>query len=172
MKNHYTIPKTIETWVDIIETKFNLIPLGNEDEMLSVLGIDSQDEISKIRKAFLIAYGKRIGILSYEDACFKLGIEPNPPVDNKFTVAAHKLNIIIKAINGGLEPNWTIISEPRYAPFFDLSSPDKIIEFESVVKHWHFRGSTSSSTFYFMNSESAYFVGNYFIDLYQDFMVN
>lgn len=172
MKNHYIGPKTIEEWVDTIEKYFNSIPLGNEKEMLDVLGINSKDEIEKIKKAFLIAYGKKNKLLSYEDACFKIGIEPNPPISNKFTIAAHKLNIIIKAINGGLEPNWTIISEARYAPFFDLSSPDKIIEFECVTKSWHFRGSISSSTFYFMNPESAYFVGNYFIDLYQDFIVN
>jgi hypothetical protein len=67
-------------------------------------------------------------IRTFEDACKKLGIDPNQlpevPLDEfrKPTVAAYKLMIIYAAINNGWKPDWSNYDQLKYYPWFEILS--------------------------------------------------
>lgn len=67
-------------------------------------------------------------IKTFEDACKKLGINPDQLPDvaliefRKPIIAAYKLMIIYKAINDGWVPDWSNDDEYKYYPWFGILS--------------------------------------------------
>lgn len=177
--NFYSKKQTVKEWVNTIEVKFPNIGLTNVTENIcSFLHISDSKEKKKIEKASLIAFGKKQGILSFEDACNRLKINTTlPDVTNisikygKQVIANYKLTVIIEALNDGWEPNWSDSSENKYFPWFDLSKGFSFVYVSAFVPgHWNPAYSAFGSRLTFKSSDLARFAGLYFIDLYLDSM--
>jgi len=170
-KDYYATSQTIEGWVESIEKKFHNISVRDYQEIADTLDITSPVEIDKIKKAQLIIFGKQLGVLSFEDACRKLGHTTVLPVSNKFVIAGHKLSIIAEALNEGWIPNWNNEQEYKYVPVFDMrTSATKGVSFVYVDTLWNHTHSVVGSPLCYKTNDLAYFIANYFIDLYQDYM--
>lgn len=170
-KDYYATSQTVEGWVESIENKFHNISVRDYQEIADILGVTSPLEIDKIKKAQLIIFGKRLGVLSFEDACKKLGHTTVLPISNKFVIAGHKLSIIAEAINEGWVPKYNNEQEYRYVPVFNMrTSATKEMSFDSVAIYWTNAYSVVSSHLCYKSNDLAYFIANYFIDLYQDYM--
>ena len=69
-------------------------------------------------------------IKTFEDACKKLGVDPEilpgvtglPEEFAKPIIAAYKLLIIYKAINNGWKPDWSNWNKYKYYPWFGVLS--------------------------------------------------
>jgi len=109
-------------------------------------------------------------IETFEDACEKLGINPQ---DSSFTVsqpdeiAYRKLKIIISVINEGWVPDWNNSRERKWYPWFNLSSG-----FGFAVSYYNSTGTytIACSRLCFSSEEKSNYVGKQFIDLYETFL--
>jgi hypothetical protein len=69
-------------------------------------------------------------IKTFEDACKKLGVDPEklpgvtglPEEFSKPIIAYYKLLIIYQAINNGWKPNWGDMRQWKYYPWFEVLS--------------------------------------------------
>lgn len=165
VKKYYNSVQTLNEWVDTIENKFNDISLLNTNDIIKIVGIDSDNELAKIKQAHLIVFAKKYGVLNFENACVKLGLKFNTNNFDKSTLAFNKLKIIAQVINEGWYPNWKDNQQWKYFPYFDME------------RGFSYHGTNCRNTFmtvpsalYLKTRELAYFMGNYYNDLYKDFM--
>ncbi len=123
-------------------------------------------------------------IKTYEDACKKLGVDPNAlpevsllPVKDQAPVIAHyKLIKIAEALNNGWQPDWTKSSEYKYFPYFvikkDKEHPSGFgFSFTSYADWRAF--AHVGSRLCFKSSDMALYAGEQFADLYKEyFLIN
>jgi|ERR1035437_1883286 hypothetical protein len=172
--NYYSTTQTLKEWVNTIEVKFNDLPLKDSvKQITTILSIDDKREITKITKASLIVYAKKLGVLTFEDACKKLGISPTlPDVSNilptyqKKQIAFHKLCVIAEVLNNGWEPDWNNPSQYKYFPWFDLK--EGFSYYAAII---YSTNTDVPSALCFEDTELAEFMGRYFIDLYKDYLI-
>jgi|ERR1035437_2350987 hypothetical protein len=172
--NYYSKSHTVNVWTKIIIDKFNEIGFNErEKHIATILSITSKAEIAKIKQASFNAFGKSLGIESFEDACVKLGVSNDSPkiigigdkLANKF-IAEYKLTIIIKALNNGWYPNWTDATEYKYWSWFDLS------EGFSYCYASYFSSDTSVPSALLLKSrELVLYCGEKFLPLYKVYML-
>ena len=116
-------------------------------------------------------------IKTFEDACERLGLDPNNLPDTshlefdlaKPIIAHYKLIIIFKAVNNGWIPDWTNSNEYKYYPWFEVVSSGSGLSC---------CGYDNSSTSTFVGSrlctdksEKAEFLSKQFKDLYEDYLL-
>ncbi|HRO75593.1 MAG TPA: hypothetical protein PLP27_05555 [Crocinitomicaceae bacterium] len=114
-------------------------------------------------------------IKSFEDACTKLGISTQLPdvsmlreANQKAVIANYKLDIIQEAINADWTADWNNYNQCKYCPWFGLSRSGVGFSCYGCV----FVASLSDvgSRRVFPSREIAKYVGQQFIDLYNDAM--
>ena|ERR1035437_1552132 len=166
--NYYNQSQTLNEWVNTIEAKFNDISLNTRCADISkILAIHDKDEIDKINKASLIAYGKKLGILSFEDACKKLGLETTLPDVSRLLpkyrnqqIAFYKLTVIIEAVNDGWVIDWTDSTQYKYFGWYDMQDGG----FSSYDTDYDITNTFVPSALYIKSKELAEYVGKMFID--------
>ena len=114
-------------------------------------------------------------IKTFNDACVKLGIEPILPEvsmlrpgNQKAVIANYKLDVIQEAINGDWKADWSNYHQNKYYPWFKWSSSGS--GFSSHDYYCGFTDSRVGSRRVFETSDIAEYVGEQFIDLYNDAM--
>jgi hypothetical protein len=167
--NMFTKTHTINVWSKIILKKFNYIPFSNrENHIADIFNVTSKSEIAKIKKASLIAFGKTLGIETFEDACKKLGkVFPIPQLDveyDKKLIAQYKLIIIIKVLNEGWYPNWQDSNERKYYPYFNMTDGG----FSYWNTGYHTTHTDVPSALYLKSEDLVLYCVLKFIDLYKD----
>ena len=160
VKDYYKKNQSIESLVETIETKFNDFGVNQYDELITVLGLDS-DEINNVKTALLIVYGKKLGILSFDEVCEQLGVE-----DNNQLSSFEKLKLISKVANQGWYPNWNNTNENKYFPYFEYK--EGVFSFSDVT--FNATVMRVPSALLYQSSELAYFMGVYYFDLYKDYL--
>jgi len=118
-------------------------------------------------------------IKTFDDACAKLGINPEeiklttPEQLNhhaKALVAHIKLVIITEALNDGWKPDWTDGEWNKYYPWFEMGSASGA-GFSSVgYGNWR-AYSTAGSRLCFKSRELAKYAGTQFEDIYKEAFV-
>ena len=118
-------------------------------------------------------------IKTFEDACKKLGINPE---EIKFTypdqignhanaIVAHlKLVIITQALNDGWIPNWENGKWDKYYPWFVMGSPSGV-GFSYFDYAFCYTYSTVGSRLCFKSAELAEYAGKQFEELYKEYFV-
>jgi len=159
VKDYYKKNQSIESLVETIETKFNDFGVNQYDELMTVLGLDSEER-NNVKTALLVVYGKRLGIESFDKVCEQLGVENNDELSS-----FEKLKLISKVANQGWYPNWNNTDETKYFPYFEYK--EGVFSFYFV----YFYTSTMyvPSALLYQSSELAYFMGVYYFDLYEDY---
>ena len=112
-------------------------------------------------------------IKTFEDACLQLGIDPesinnlNGTPDDK---AYQKLKIIIKCLNGDWVCDMKNFDQPKYWPYFDLSSGSGFVFSDS---YYLFTGTSTGvgSRLCFKNRAISDYCAEQFIDVYKDFLL-
>lgn len=160
VKDYYKKNQSIESLVETIETKFNDFGVSQYEELITVLGLDS-DEINNVKTALLIVYGKKLGILSFDEVCEQLGVE-----DNNQLSSFEKLKLISKVANQGWCPNWNNTDEAKYFPYFEYK--EGVFSF-SVVGYARTNMTVPSALLY-QSDDLAYFMGVYYFDLYEEYL--
>lgn len=160
VKDYYKKNQSIESLVETIETKFNDFGVSQHEELITVLGLDS-DEINNVKTALLIVYGKKLGILSFDEVCEQLGVE-----DNNQLSSFEKLKLISKVANQGWCPNWNNTDEAKYFPYFEYK--EGVFSFYTVAYRATFL--TVPSALLYQSDDLAYFMGVYYFDLYEEYL--
>lgn len=116
-------------------------------------------------------------IKTFEDACNKLGILAITPDLSSFpdeykeSVYSHyKLMIIAAAINDGWKPDWSNDDQPKYYPWFDMSSSASG-SFSCYGSDVWYSVSGVGSRLCFETREKAKYAGEQFKDLYEAYFV-
>ncbi len=170
--NYYSKSHSVNIWTKVILDKFNIIEFINrEKHIATILGITSKAELTKIKQASFNAFGKSLGIESFEDACIKLGISSDLPkiigigdkITNKF-LAEHQLTTIIKALNNGWYPNWNDSTEYKYWAWFNLSCG-----FSYYDVYYSTTLATAPSALCLKSNELALYCSQKFLHLYKDY---
>lgn len=116
-------------------------------------------------------------IKTFEDACKKLGVDPEklpgvtglPEEFAKTIIAAYKLMIIYKAINNGWIPNWGNYDQWKYYPWFEVLSSG----FGFSLSYFGYVITLSSvgSRLCTDTSEKALYIGKQFKAEYKDYFL-
>ena len=160
VKDYYKKNQSIESLVETNETKFNDFGVRQHEELITVLGLDS-DEINNVKTALLIVYGKKLGILSFDEVCEQLGVE-----DNNQLSSFEKLKLISKVANQGWYPNWKNTNENKYFPYFDYNEG----VFSFYIVYYDYTTMSVPSALLYQSNDLAYFMGVYYLDLYEDYL--
>ena len=114
-------------------------------------------------------------IKTFEDACNKLNIQPVVPdvsmlrvPNQKAVISNYKLDIIQEAINEDWKADWSNYGQKKYYPWFELSSSGS--GFSYYDSYCVSTASDVGSRRVFPSSDIAEYVGNQFLDLYNDAM--
>jgi hypothetical protein len=114
-------------------------------------------------------------IKTFNDACEKLGIDPNtiPVVEailtdlQKPVIALYRLMVIFKAINNGWEPDWSNSNQYKYYPWFYVLSSGF-----GFSDSYYFCASTYvGSRLCTDTSEKALYIAKQFEKDYEDFLL-
>jgi hypothetical protein len=109
-------------------------------------------------------------IKSFEDACEAMQVKPEDIIRDLDTVdeiAYKKLKVIAQAINQGWTPNWTDTDQPKWYPWFKLSSG---FGFSSSYYHYTRTSTSVGSRLCFESEEKANYAGKQFEQLYKDLL--
>ena len=109
-------------------------------------------------------------VKSFEGACIVLGIDPT---DTRFTndalnaheIARRKVEVIVKALNEGWNPNWDDSNERKYYPWFKMSSSG--VGFSYYDFDRDFTLSSVGFRLVFKSSELAIYAGKQFTEIYK-----
>jgi hypothetical protein len=170
----YSKTKSIEQWVDLIKNKFSGISIEKlANTIIGELNITNEDEIYKINQAALIYFGGEKSILTFDDACVKLNVNPyhdlnlltylSDEIKNKH-IAFYKLTIIVKALNEGWTPDWGDSNQPKYYNYFRMKGG-----FSYWLTHYYSTDTNVPSALCFKSEALAYYCCNMFLDLYKDY---
>ena len=160
VKDYYKKNQSIESLVETIETKFNDFGVSQHEELMTVLGLDSEEK-NNVKTALLFVYGKRLGILSFDEVCEQLGVE-----NNNHLSSFEKLKLISKVANQGWYPNWKDTNEHKYFAHFEYK--EGVFSFYGVG--YNTTGVYVPSTLLCQSDDLAYFMGVYYFDLYEDYL--
>jgi len=112
-------------------------------------------------------------IKTFEEACTKLNIPPTLPdvsmlreQNQKAVVANYKLDVIQEAINEDWKADWNNWDQRKYYPWFQKSSSGVGFSFLGCTRDYAFSGVGSRRVF--PSAEIARYVGDQFIELYND----
>jgi len=118
-------------------------------------------------------------IKTFEDACKKLGIEPNLPVVENLpvkhqgaTIAMYKLGVIAEALNEGWKPDYSDHNEWKYEPWWTVTSISKNgktasgLSFDGADR-WR-TGTYVGSRLCFKSRELCEYAAEHFLDLYEE----
>jgi len=112
-------------------------------------------------------------IKTFEDACSKLGIEPNLPIvtmlpeaNQKAVIANYQLDIIQQALNGDWKADWSDYKQYKYYPWYEKSSSGVGFSFDDFV--YGTSVTAVGSRRVFPDRETAIYFGKQFIDLVND----
>jgi hypothetical protein len=159
VKDYYKKNQSIECLVETIETKFNDFGVNQHEELMTVLGLDSE-EANNVKTALLVVYGKRLGIESFDKVCEQLGVKNGNQLSS-----FEKLKLISKVANQGWYPNWKSTNEYKYFPYF------KSIEVAFSFCYVCYVSSMNvPSALLYQSYDLAYFMGTYYFDLYEDYL--
>ncbi|HUR65501.1 MAG TPA: hypothetical protein VMZ03_04055 [Chitinophagaceae bacterium] len=111
-------------------------------------------------------------IKTFKDACQELGIDPTDVIptggmldkDAKSMIAGCKLNVIVRALNEGWEPDWNNSRQPKWRCWFYFDSPG----FRFHGAGCNFSNSSVGSRLCFKNEELAIYAGAQFLDLFKE----
>ena len=109
-------------------------------------------------------------IKTFEDACEKLGLEPNLEVsisDKKDEAAYKKLKIISKALNQEWTPDYNNRNQLKWYPWFKWSGSG----FSFTDTFYDFTNSYVGSRLCYATSELAEYAGKQFSSIYNDFLI-
>jgi hypothetical protein len=121
-------------------------------------------------------------ILSFEDACEALGLNPANlpdvsllPEKHRRAIEAHyKLVIITQSLNEGWEPNWNDPDQYKYYPWFEIDADEKrpggFGFSDSDYGSWY-SCSGVGSRLAFRTRELALYAGKQFQDLYKEYFL-
>jgi hypothetical protein len=111
-------------------------------------------------------------IKTFEDACNKLGIDP-VEFEQKYSnlkkcdLAFGKLQIIYEAINDGWEADYSNENEYKYYPYFRWN---EISGFSFLASDCNRSLSDVGSLLSTNSEEKSEYIGEQFIDIYNDFL--
>jgi hypothetical protein len=117
-------------------------------------------------------------IKTFENACKKLSLNPNdivrlfdnfPSKHKKHLIAEYKLVLIFEAINDGWEADYSNENEYKYYPYFIW---DKSSGFSFGASAYRHSDSGVSSLLSTNTREKSEYIGEQFIDIYDDFLNN
>jgi hypothetical protein len=112
-------------------------------------------------------------IKSFEDACEKLGINPeevyNEDVDTKDEIAYKRLKIIYKAINNGWVPDYNNKNQYKYYPYFQVLSSG--LGYSNADYNIDYTGTYVGVRLCTENSEKAVYIGKTFKSEYEDYLL-
>lgn len=160
VKDYYKKNQSIECLVETIETKFNDFGVNQHEELMTVLGLDSE-ETNTVKTALLVVYGKKLGIESFDKVCEQLGVKNGNQLSS-----FEKLKLISKVANQGWYPNWNNIDESKYFPYFE--SIEGVFSFCLVCFNCGIM--LVPSALLYQTNDLAYFMGTYYFDLYEDYL--
>jgi len=158
--------------------KFNKNKMEKKEALKRLTSLEN--EAKELRK-IIEAPDKPLNIMdrvkSVEDACNVIGknycifLEEISSLDAD-EQAYRKLKVIIKALQGDWKADFTNENQKKYYPYFKIDKSFSSFCFASVDYSWAAWNidSGSGSRLCLPTSELAYFMGNYYIDLYKDFM--
>lgn len=114
-------------------------------------------------------------IVSYEDACRVLNIQPIneevfnafPKEDQRSMLAYHKLTVITRALNNGWKPNWDDQNEWKYYPLFRYVNAG--LSYASTDNAAATTLASFGSRLCFPTSALAKYAAEHFADLYCDY---
>jgi hypothetical protein len=175
MANIYDTTNTIDGWVELIGLKFDDLDfITRANDIVQILSIQDDNEIQKINKASLISYGKKLGVVSFEDACVKLGKPTTLPtflgieddLISKYLVE-YKIITIIKALNEGWYPNWSNSNEYKYFPYFYFEENSCV--FSYCDTSYYYATAFVPSALLLKSKELATYCGLMFIKIYEEY---
>ncbi len=116
-------------------------------------------------------------IMTFEDACKKLGLDPAalpdlsgiPEEFRKPLIANYKLTIVYKAINNGWKPDWSKWNQYKYYPWFRVLSSG--FGFSGAGYDCGFASSDVGSRLCTDTSDKALYIAKQFEDLYKDYFL-
>lgn len=116
-------------------------------------------------------------IKTFEDACKKLGLDPErlPELSNipdefkKPILAAFKLIIVYKAINNGWIPEWGNFNQWKYYPRYRVLSSG--FGFSFTIYNCDGTNTTVGSHLCTDDSDKALYIAKQFKDLYKDYFL-
>jgi hypothetical protein len=116
-------------------------------------------------------------IKTYEDACVKLGIDPDNVPDSsnipdefrKPIIAHYKLMIIYKAINNGWKPDWSNDNQWKYFPWFKVLSSG--FGFSLSLFNYDITSTSVGSRLCTDTSEKARYIGEQFESEYREYLL-
>jgi hypothetical protein len=129
------------------------------------------------KKEMIQAFGKKCfekidfrDIKTFEDACMDQEINPQSVYfgnDTPDEIAYKKLKICVKAINQEWTPDWSNSNQPKWWPYFNLSSG-----FGFSVSNFGYAYAYSGvgSHLCFESEEKASYAAQQFIDIYKEFL--
>lgn len=114
-------------------------------------------------------------IKTFDDACKKLGINPDQLPDvalvefRKPIIAAYKLMVIYKAINNGWVPDWNNYDQHKHYPWFEILSSG--FGFSRAGYYFDFSYSTVGSRLCTDTREKAMYIAAQFEQEYKDYFL-
>lgn len=111
-------------------------------------------------------------IKTFEDACAELELYPEDVIAgfqetaSKDEIAYRKLKIIAKALNEGWKPDWTDSNQYKYFPWLEYSRSGSCFVCSAAV----YSASDVGSRLCFKSKELALYIGEQFIDLYNEYL--
>jgi hypothetical protein len=109
-------------------------------------------------------------ILTFEDACEVLDIDPDSVVNDMDTTdeaAYKKLKVVSKAINQGWTPDWSNTNQQKWFPYFNLSSG---FGFSDVFYDYGITDADVGSRLCFETKAQAKHAGTQFLQIYKEFL--
>ena len=118
-------------------------------------------------------------IKSYDDACKKVGVDPQalpdvsmiPEEFRKAIINCYKLYIIFKAINNGWIPDWSKFNQGKYYPWFKVLSSGSGFAFSFSDYHYDGTITAVGSRLCTDTSEKALYIGKQFGEEYAEFFL-
>ena len=113
-------------------------------------------------------------IKTFEDACAELEIYPEDAIADfqetalKDEIAYRKLKIIAEALNEGWKPDWTDSNQYKYFPWLEYSRSGS--GFVCSYTNYSYTRTTIGSRLCFKSEELALYIGEQFIDLYNEYL--
>lgn len=109
-------------------------------------------------------------IKTFNDACKQLDMIPGSVTNSELTLdeeAYMKLKVIVKAINNGWVPDWNNSDQPKYWPYFNLSSG---FGFSRALYGYVITAAGVGSRLCFETREKCEYAAKQFLSIYEDLL--
>lgn len=114
-------------------------------------------------------------IKTYEDACEELGICAQLDITlmelgfSPDEITLRKIKVITKALNEGWKPDWNDSNQPKWYPWFKMSSGSFVFDVTYCDCSYAYAG--YASRLCFKSDELATYAGKQFSKLYSDYIL-